>query len=110
MAQPTDQSAINNQQPTIRPKPAPSKLASFGETSALEEAWPYGSYRPAKDGSGAGTVNGTTLDWNAQGTVAQGTLSCPFTFANGQAAQNPAGVRIVYSGTVCGIPVSGDEV
>ncbi len=63
------------------------------------------------NGSGTGTVNGSTLDWNAQGTVTQGSLTCPFTFANGKATQEATGgVRVVYSGTVCGIPISGDEV
>jgi hypothetical protein len=63
------------------------------------------------NGTGSGTVSGSTLGWNAQGTVTQGSLSCPFTFANGKATQEATGgVRVVYSGTVCGIPVSGDEV
>jgi hypothetical protein len=63
------------------------------------------------NGTGTGTVSGSTLGWNAQGTVTQGTLSCPFTFTNGKATQETTGgVRIVYSGTVCGIPVSGDDV
>lgn len=63
------------------------------------------------NGTGTGTVSGQTLGWNAQGTVTQGSLTCPFTFSNGKATQDAAGgVRIVYSGTVCGIPVSGDEV
>lgn len=63
------------------------------------------------DGTGSGTISGSTLAWNAQGTVTQGTLSCPFTFTNGKATEEATGgVRIVYSGTVCGIPVSGDEV
>ncbi|MEO8077163.1 MAG: hypothetical protein ABI818_12600 [Acidobacteriota bacterium] len=34
----------------------------------------------------------------------------PFSFPNGKATQDAAGIKIVYSGTVCGIPVSGDEV
>ena len=63
------------------------------------------------NGTGTGAVSGAALGWNAQGTVTQGTLSCPFTFTNGKATQEAAGgVRIVYSGTVCGIPVSGNEV
>jgi hypothetical protein len=62
-------------------------------------------------GTGTGTVSGATLGWNAQGTVTQGSLSCPFNFTNGKATQEAAGgVRIVYNGTVCGIPVTGDEV
>jgi hypothetical protein len=63
------------------------------------------------NGTGTGTISGSTLTWNAQGTVTQGSLSCPFNFTNGKATQEPAGgMRIVYNGTVCGIPVTGDEV
>ena len=63
------------------------------------------------NGNGTGSVSGSALGWNAQGTVTQGSLSCPFNFTNGKATQETTGgVRIVYSGTVCGIPVSGDEV
>ncbi len=63
------------------------------------------------NGSGTGTVSGSTLGWNAQGTVTQGSLTCPFTFTNGKATpEATGGIRVVYSGTVCGIPVSGDEV
>lgn len=62
------------------------------------------------NGSGTGTMSGSTLNWNAQGTVTQGSLTCPFTFTDGKATQETGGVRIVYSGTVCGIPVNGDEV
>jgi len=63
------------------------------------------------NGNGTGTVSGSALSWNAQGTVTQGSLSCPFNFTNGKATQETTGgMRIVYSGTVCGIPISGDEV
>src|SRR5437762_10461086 len=63
------------------------------------------------NGNGTGTISGSALDWNAQGTVTQGSLSCPFNFTNGKATQEATGgVRIVYNGTVCGIPISGDEV
>jgi hypothetical protein len=63
------------------------------------------------NGNGTGTVSGSALEWNAQGTVTQGSLSCPFTLTNGKATQETTGgVRIVYNGTVCGISVSGDEV
>lgn len=61
-------------------------------------------------GSGTGKVSGSTLDWSAQGLVGQGGVNCPFTFANGKATEDTGGVKIVYSGTVCGIPVSGEEV
>jgi hypothetical protein len=60
-------------------------------------------------GTGSGKVNGSTLEWTAQGLVAQGGVNCPFTFANGKATEDAAGIKVVYSGTVCGIPVSGTE-
>ena len=35
----------------------------------------------------------------------------PFSFPNGTATQDPGGgIKVVYAGTVCGIPVSGSEV
>jgi hypothetical protein len=68
----------------------------------------------AVSGTGTGTLSGTTLNWNAQGTVSQGGLTCPFTFPTGTgntAVPDAAGaIKVNYSGTVCGIPVSGSEV
>ena len=63
------------------------------------------------DGTGTGTLSGSTLGWNASGTVTQGGLNCPFAFTNGTAAQDSTGKGIVvtYSGTVCGVSVSGTE-
>ena len=61
-------------------------------------------------GSGAGTLNGSAVDWSASGVVAQGGVNCPFTFTNSKATLNAAGqVVVTYAGTVCGIPVSGTE-
>jgi hypothetical protein len=62
------------------------------------------------NGSGTGQINGSSLDWSAQGLVSQGGVNCPFTFTNGKAVEDPGGIKITYSGTVCGIPVSGSEV
>jgi hypothetical protein len=61
-------------------------------------------------GTGTGRVNGAALEWSAQGTVSQGGVNCPFTFPNGRATEETGGLKLVYSGTVCGIPVSGEEV
>ena len=61
-------------------------------------------------GSGTGQLNGSSLDWSAQGLVGQGGVNCPFSFTNGKAVEDPGGVKVTYSGTVCGIPVSGTEV
>jgi hypothetical protein len=63
----------------------------------------------AVTGTGTGKVNGSTLEWTAQGLVAQGGVNCPFTFTNGKATEDAGGIKVVYSGTVCGIPVSGTE-
>ena len=63
----------------------------------------------AVTGTGSGKVNGSTLEWTAQGLVAQGGVNCPFAFTNGKATEDAAGIKVVYSGTVCGIPVSGTE-
>jgi hypothetical protein len=65
----------------------------------------------AVTGSGAGTLNGETINWSANGLVAQGGVNCPFTFTNSRATLGADGqVTVNYSGTVCGIPVSGTEV
>ena len=61
-------------------------------------------------GTGTGKVTGSTLEWNAQGSVSQGGITCPFTFTNGKTTEDAGGIKVVYSGTVCGIQVSGDEV
>jgi hypothetical protein len=61
-------------------------------------------------GSGAGTLSGTSLNWSATGLVGQGGVNCPFALTNGKATQDASGNIVVnYSGTVCGIPVSGAE-
>jgi len=60
-------------------------------------------------GSGTGTLSGSTLNWTATGLVSQGGVNCPFAFNNGKATQDAANVVVNYSGTVCGIPVSGTE-
>ena len=61
-------------------------------------------------GSGSGTLSGSAINWNASGLVAQGGVNCPFTFTNSKATLDASGQIVVnYTGTVCGIPVSGTE-
>jgi hypothetical protein len=62
-------------------------------------------------GAGSGTLSGSAINWTANGLVAQGGVNCPFSFSNSKAALDSTGQNIVvtYSGTVCGIPVSGTE-
>ena len=61
-------------------------------------------------GSGSGTLSGSVINWNASGLVGQGGVNCPFTFTNSKATMESSGqITVNYSGTVCGIPVSGTE-
>ena len=61
-------------------------------------------------GSGAGTLSGSTVTWSASGLVGQGGVNCPFTFPGNKATLGADNQLVVaYSGTVCGIPVSGSE-
>ena len=61
-------------------------------------------------GSGAGSLSGSTITWSASGLVGQGGVNCPFTFTNSKATMESNGQIVVnYTGTVCGIPVSGTE-
>ena len=65
----------------------------------------------AVSGSGSGTLSGDTINWSANGLVAQGGVNCPFTFTNSKATLGADGnVTVNYTGSVCGIPVSGTEV
>lgn len=96
--------SCNNVRYTVTPTSATSATITFSATCAGNVA---------VNGNGAGTLSGTTLNWNAQGTVSQGGLTCPFTFPSGSNTAVPDGtdgVKINYSGTVCGIAVSGSEV
>lgn len=63
------------------------------------------------NGSGAGTLAGDTINWTANGLVSQGGVNCPFSFTNSRATLGADGaITVNYTGTVCGIPVSGSEV
>ena len=61
-------------------------------------------------GSGSGTLSGSVVTFSSSGLVGQGGVNCPFTFTNNKATLESTGqVTVNYSGTVCGIPVSGTE-
>lgn len=60
--------------------------------------------------SGQGTMAGESLSWSASGTAVKGSLTCPFSFENSTATLEGSGVRVTYSGTVCGIPVKGSQL
>ena len=61
------------------------------------------------NGTANGTLNASTVTWNAQATGTMAGVSCPITL-NGTAELGVDSVRVPYSGTACGIPVSGVEV
>ena len=60
-------------------------------------------------GSGVGTLSGSVITWSASGLVGQGGVNCPFTFTNSKATLDAGQILVNYTGTVCGIPVSGTE-
>lgn len=96
--------SCNNLKYTVTPTSTNSAAVTFSATCATNIT---------VNGTGMGTLNGTTLNWNAVGTISQGGITCPFTFPSGTNTAVPDGtngVKITYSGSVCGIPVSGSEV
>jgi hypothetical protein len=86
---------------TVTPTTASSATVTFSATCAGNIA---------VTGSGVGTLAGDTISWAANGLVGQGGVNCPFTFTNSRATMGADGqVTVTYTGTVCGIPVSGTE-
>ena len=86
---------------TITPTNASSANVTFTATCASNIS---------VTGSGAGTLSGNVITWNASGLVGQGGVNCPFTFTNSKATLGSDGqISVNYAGTVCGIPVSGTE-
>lgn len=62
-------------------------------------------------GTGSGALSGTTLNWNMSGTAtpSQG-AGCPFTLSGAAVPEATDAIRVHYSGTVCGVAVSGSEI
>ena len=97
----TPPTGCGNLKYTVTPTTASSANVTFSATCA-------GNINVT--GSGAGTLTGSVINWNANGLVGQGGVNCPFTFANSKATLESTGQIVVnYTGTVCGIPVSGTE-
>jgi hypothetical protein len=57
-------------------------------------------------GTGNATLNGNTLTWATNGTAAN---NCAFGLSGTAVPDTAADLRVAYSGTVCGRPVSGTE-
>ena len=61
-------------------------------------------------GSGAGTLSGNVINWSASGLVGAGRRELPVHVHQQQGDAGADGQVVVnYTGTVCGIPVSGTE-
>jgi hypothetical protein len=98
----TPATGCGNLKYTVTPVSASSANVTFAATCASSVG---------VTGTGTGSISGSTLNWTAAGLVSQGGVNCPFTLTNGKATQETDGtVKVVYSGTVCGIPVSGTEI
>jgi len=98
----TPPTGCGNLKYTVTPTTATSANVSFTATCASNIT---------VTGSGAGSLSGNVITWNASGLVSQGGVNCPFTFTNSKATIDEANKQVVvaYTGTVCGIPVSGTE-
>ena len=98
----TPPTGCGNLKYTVTPTTATSANVSFTATCASNIT---------VTGSGAGSLSGNVIAWNASGLVSQGGVNCPFTFTNSKATIDEANKQVVvaYTGTVCGIPVSGTE-
>jgi hypothetical protein len=56
-------------------------------------------------GTGTGTVDGTTLNWTTSGNAA----ACPFVLGGTAVPDTASTMKVTYTGTVCGAPVSGTD-
>jgi hypothetical protein len=57
-------------------------------------------------GIGEGVASGNTMTWNTAGSAGP----CGFTLSGTATPVNGSSARMTYTGTVCGMPVSGSEV
>lgn len=97
----TPPTGCGNLKYTVTPTTASSANVSFTATCA-------GNITVT--GSGSGTLTDSVINWSGSGLVAQGGVNCPFTFTNSKATMDATGqIVVTYTGTVCGIPVSGTE-
>ena len=60
--------------------------------------------------AGSGTLSGTTVNWTTTGsTVVVGAPACPLSLAGTAGQIETVAVKVSYSGTICGVPVSGSD-
>jgi hypothetical protein len=64
----------------------------------------------ALEGTVLATISdATTIPWAASGNATQGTTTCGFTLTGTGTFQGTSNILVNYSGTVCGVPVSGSD-
>jgi len=51
----------------------------------------------------------TAIPWAASGNATQGTTSCTFTLTGTGTLQGSTNIAVSYSGTACGVPLSGSD-
>jgi hypothetical protein len=54
-------------------------------------------------------TDSTTIPWAASGNATQGTTSCTFNLTGTGTFQGTSNIVVSYSGTACGVPVSGSD-
>ena len=54
-------------------------------------------------------TDSTTIPWAASGNATQGGTSCAFSLTGTGTFQGTSNIVVNYSGTACGVPVSGSE-
>jgi hypothetical protein len=57
----------------------------------------------------ATTTDSTTIPWAASGNATQGATSCTFNLTGTGTFQGTSNIVVSYSGTACGVSVSGSE-
>ena len=57
----------------------------------------------------ATVTDSTTIPWAASGTATQGTTACTFNLTGTGTFQGTSNILVTYSGTACGVSVSGSE-
>ena len=58
-------------------------------------------------GTANATLNGATLNWTTTGTASNG---CAYALSGTATPDSASDLRVAYSGTVCGLPISGTEI
>jgi hypothetical protein len=80
-------------------------------TAAINYSATCGS--TAVSGSGTATANGSSLSWTTEGGLTSqtfGPLPCSFKLSGTTTPTGASTAAITYTGTVCGVPVSGSDV